>query len=620
MLLSNRLSGTIRHPERVFVSRERYGKTEAGNLSTGMVQTAVETTPKPIENNRLEALAEYLRDHAEEAHDAAALARKFGLEDRFVTDVVRMLTVETVVDAPTFADYFRQFVSFGRIMLRRVSAIFRTWTADPIKFVLYTGGFCMIVLWLSQIIRGMNLGPVQVVVDNLYPLLFLCTLPLHLMCFFRHGRLRFPLYSAGVLALALVPAMTPIYLQVLRETQGQRWQAIGIAAFTDLVYAGAYAFLGSIASLLGGYFQVQRDERRDRRLGRQELLERLFRMQARLAQVSSEPQGLARRMSRRQRIWRSPLVPVGSFLAGAAFSLIMWFVVNGATANMSERAALTAREGLFFLGNLAAIGGTALIGYMGGRPLKAILNVFLALGGSLVVIYLPMVQSVRLLETPRIEQMLFLLFIGFVAGAGALVEDRTFSKSRLREDDPAYLLAEMVRIQRRLKRGRRATCVMMVDVARSTAMKSDSDQFDVEYSFRRYHQLVELIAGRHRGDVVSTAGDGAVVVFDHASHALRAAKEIQSEISRFNADVNRLQLPFNLRIGIHSGETDSELHQAPFNELIDVAAHVQAMSPVGGIALTETASDCLEGERLAEITDLVDGHKVHISLDPVLVG
>jgi class 3 adenylate cyclase len=585
-----------------------------------MVQATAEPALKPAESNRLEALAEYLRDHAEESLDSADLSHRFGLEERFVTDVVRMLTVDAVVDAPTFADTFKQGVLFARTVTRRINAIFRSWTSDPIKFVLYTGGFCMIALWLSQILGGSRFGVVGALVDSLYPLLFLCTLPLHLMCFFRHGRLRFPLYSAAVLGLALVPAMTPTYLQVLADTHGQRWQAIGVAAFTDVAYAGSYAFLGGIASLLGGYFQVQRDDRRDRRLGRQELLERLFRMQARLAQVSAEPQGLARRMSRRQRIWRSPLVPVASFLAGAGYSLITWIIVSAATANMSDKAALTAREGLFALANLAAIGGIALFGYMGGRPLKAILNVFLALGGSLVVIYLPLVQSVRLLETPRIEQMLFLIFIGFFAGAGALVEDRTFSKSRLREDDPAFLLAEMIRIQRRLKRGRRATCVMMVDVARSTAMKSDRDQFDVEYSFRRYHQLVELIAGRHRGEVVSTAGDGAVVVFDQADHALRAAKEIQSEISRFNVDVNRLHLPFNLRIGIHCGETDSELHQAPFNELIDVAAHVQAMSPVGGIALTEAATENLEGERLAEITDLVDGHKVHISLDPVLVG
>lgn len=585
-----------------------------------MTRSATESVLGTVESSPLEALAEHLRDHAEENHDPADLARRFRLDQEFVEDVMEMLSEQVPNDAPALQDYVYQVSQAVRSVSRRINATFRNWTADPIKFVLYTGGFCMITLWMGFILSGFLSRDVAVLTEAISPLLFLCTLPLHLMCFFRHGRLRFPLIAAGVLALALIPAMTTIYFRQTRGALESSYAALSLAVMFNLAVAGIYAFLGCIASVLGGYLQVQREERRDRRLGRQELLERLFRMQGRLAQVSSEPQGLVRRISFKQRLRRTPIVPLTSFLLGGVYAIVTSILVRTATEQLSERAALDVRDGLVGFANVIAVFILFFLGYLAGRPVKAIMTVFLAVGGCLLAGFLPAFEIGRPFGEITFGKIIFLSLIGFFSGAGGLIEDRTFSKRKLREDDPAYLLAEMVRMQRRLKRGRRAACVMMVDVARSTAMKADSDQFDVEYSFRRYHLLVESISGRHRGDVVSTAGDGAVVVFEQVKDALRAAQEIHSEISRFNADVNRLRLPFNLRIGIHFGQTDSELHQAPYNELIDVAAHVQAMSPVGGIAMTESAATHLEGERTAEMTEEVDGHKVHISLDPVRVG
>jgi class 3 adenylate cyclase len=87
-------------------------------------------------------------------------------------------------------------------------------------------------------------------------------------------------------------------------------------------------------------------------------------------------------------------------------------------------------------------------------------------------------------------------------------------------------------------------------------------------------------------------------------------------MTEFNSQVNRLVDPLRLRIGIHCGQTASSLQEVPYNELIDIAAHVEASAPVGGIAVTEQVVKYIEDEAVAEIKDEIDGHRVSIVLNP----
>ncbi len=174
----------------------------------------------------------------------------------------------------------------------------------------------------------------------------------------------------------------------------------------------------------------------------------------------------------------------------------------------------------------------------------------------------------------------------------------------------------MLRIQWRLAGQTKNVCVMVVDAARSAEMKAHADALAIEYSFREYQEWIAGISKSLRGRVHSTAGDGAVVSFPNAADALLAAQRLQTDVDRFNREVNRLPSPFRLRIGLHADEVAGDLRKVEFAEVIDVAAHVQGASPVGGIAATEEAIEGLARSEFVPLANEVDGHRVYLALNP----
>src|SRR5690606_547747 len=175
---------------------------------------------------------------------------------------------------------------------------------------------------------------------------------------------------------------------------------------------------------------------------------------------------------------------------------------------------------------------------------------------------------------------------------------------------------ELVKLQWRLNPKTQATCVLVVDVARSTAMKANADPLKIEWSFREYQLLIEGWVNRNNGEVLSTAGDGAVATFATCNEAMLCAKQIQTEMPRFNARVNRLDDPFRLRIGLHTGETSAQMADVQYNELIDIAAQVESHSPVGDIAVTERVARFLPNAAFAALKEEVAGQPVSIVLNP----
>ena len=109
-----------------------------------------------------------------------------------------------------------------------------------------------------------------------------------------------------------------------------------------------------------------------------------------------------------------------------------------------------------------------------------------------------------------------------------------------------------------------------------------------------------------------------MAAFDDAQAAFLAARTIQSRVADFNAHVSRLKDPFRLRIGIHCGEVSGNLDEVEFTAVLDIAAHVEAASQVGGIAVTESVVDQLEGHRFVELPDPIDDQRVFVAMNPTL--
>jgi class 3 adenylate cyclase len=206
--------------------------------------------------------------------------------------------------------------------------------------------------------------------------------------------------------------------------------------------------------------------------------------------------------------------------------------------------------------------------------------------------------------------------VSVTAAVGADLQRKASRQRKLQRNDPATVLAEMVRIQLRLAQHGGSICVLVVDAAKSAAMKANADPLTVEYSFREYQEWIEAICHRFQGRVHSTAGDGAVVAFPNCPLAFDAARALQSELARFNSEVNRLAQPFRLRIGMHMGQIVGNLDEVEFTEVIDIAAHVQSAAPIAGIAVTDDVAACMMEESFIPLADEIDGHRVLLAMNP----
>lgn len=210
------------------------------------------------------------------------------------------------------------------------------------------------------------------------------------------------------------------------------------------------------------------------------------------------------------------------------------------------------------------------------------------------------------------------LVISMIGGAlGGLVLHRGYQKFlgavgfRTASDDRMALLKQMVQIQDQLREHEREIAFLSLDIVGSVRLKEGANVLSVEFTFSEYHQFVERIVARNNGRIHSTAGDGVTCAFENSADAFRASRQIQSGLFEFNSYRNRLSEPIRLRGGIHFGTIiphGPNSTDVNFSDVIDFAAHLQKVCPVGGIALSEAAVENLgpESSLLTESIE-VDG-------------
>lgn len=210
------------------------------------------------------------------------------------------------------------------------------------------------------------------------------------------------------------------------------------------------------------------------------------------------------------------------------------------------------------------------------------------------------------------------LLIPFVLGGGLagfvfpFIRER-FSK-RLGLKDPLEerqeLLKQLVDLQDKLRSGEQAMSFLSLDVVGSTRMKESADSLSVEYTFTEYHKWVEWVAKRFGGQVHSTAGDGVTCAFPHPQMAFQAARFMQSGLVELNTFRNKIGVPIQLRAGIHHGTVNNpggtDITKLNFAHVIDVAAHMQKVAPVGGIVVSEAAAAGVMGGPAVIGTDMVE--------------
>lgn len=452
---------------------------------------------------------------------------------------------------------------------------------------------------------------------------------LHYLCYFHTGRVRVALIGAGIVwTLSVVAFAVPLLRteQATFEAAGGMLRALVALSLGLLMLTLLYLGIAVILSVLGGYAKLRKEERSRDKLSRQELLEQLFQLEEQIRSSVPNPD------SEKQPWWRSSL-PLGinpylaSFGLGAiATAAQTAFFVAAGVGDVSDGPATSPPMFMLFGAILSFVGlaAMALVAFLARGLRRALVCAVVYLAAQLLVSLVPIgpFGPAMVMGRGTIEWGLFLaipLSLAFAAGLGGKIEDRAAQQRRLQANDAASLLAEMLDIQRRLNPAANTVHVLYVDVAGSSELKADQDPLRVEYTFREYHRLIERTCSQFNGKVHGSAGDDAVAEFACARDAYDAARRLQSKMGCFNSDSNRLGKPLRIRIGLHTGVVPGELENIQFTRVIDIAAHVQEVAPIGGIAMTRPVAEQLADERLAELREMVDGEAVHIALDPLEV-
>lgn len=568
-------------------------------------------------------LLNHLRHFPQEAASPRELAVRFGLSEAFVRDVIAGAKQRPVDDVAVL----RKRISFD--FVGRAYSTLRRWVAKfhqnaPVYLVASTLAAIGLVIAIEELTgdpepRFYNLPLDFIGVIGVGVLLILG----HMVCFWNHGKVRLPIVS-GLIGWVLTFAFTMFAMVRDPEmvgnptayAQGVLGASIGLF-FVATVYSG----VGSGAALLGAWNRARQFQEREDSMSRQEMLERYFELEKRLEKGSTRQQvmGWFERNPVSRYYQSHPYITI--LVTTVITSLLARLLTKGMPDEPSSSdylLALVILAGSFiaktllltlygFLaprvpvaiaaGAFAGFVDAALMGipWVSGREVWGFSPITVAFGAFLVVVYA--------------------IYTGFAGLAGDL-QRRALQQEQLTQNDPAAILAEMLRIQWRLNDQTQTVTVLVVDAAKSTRMKAGADPLTAEYSFREYQEWIEAVCKEFGGKVHATAGDGAVVAFSTALAAFNAARRLQTDIDRFNHEQNRLSLPFRLRIGLHTGQVAGALDDVEFTEVIDIAAHIEASASVGGIAVTETTQALLPEFPFAPLATTVDGQRVFLALQP----
>jgi len=116
--------------------------------------------------------------------------------------------------------------------------------------------------------------------------------------------------------------------------------------------------------------------------------------------------------------------------------------------------------------------------------------------------------------------------------------------------------------------------------------------------FARINDARDIFCKRieaHGGRLIDTAGDSILAEFPSAVEAVDCAVEIQHELAKRNhqlAEHRRMQF----RIGINLGDVIVQEDETIYGDGVNVAARLQSLAEVGGICISGTAFDQVEGK------------------------
>jgi adenylate cyclase len=149
---------------------------------------------------------------------------------------------------------------------------------------------------------------------------------------------------------------------------------------------------------------------------------------------------------------------------------------------------------------------------------------------------------------------------------------------------------------------RRLAAILAADVAGYSRLMGVDEEGTLAALKAYRRELIDPKIAEHRGRIVKTTGDGALVEFGSAVDAVRCAMEIQRALAERNAAIPE-DRRIEFRIGINVGDIiidDGDI----YGDGVNIAARVESLAQPGAICLSDNAYQQIKGKLALDISDM----------------
>lgn len=148
---------------------------------------------------------------------------------------------------------------------------------------------------------------------------------------------------------------------------------------------------------------------------------------------------------------------------------------------------------------------------------------------------------------------------------------------------------------------RRLAAIMFTDMVGYSALAHKNEELADDLLIEQ-KSLLDPVLERTHGRVIKSTGDGFLIEFSSAQQAFQCALQFQSDLSTRNI-ANPEEKQINVRIGIHLGEVE-ERDGDIYGDGVNIAARIEPLASVGGIAISSHVLDQMRGKFRIEFSSL----------------
>ncbi len=141
---------------------------------------------------------------------------------------------------------------------------------------------------------------------------------------------------------------------------------------------------------------------------------------------------------------------------------------------------------------------------------------------------------------------------------------------------------------------RKLAAILSADVVGYSRLMGEDEQATVD-TLKQYQQAIGRVIDRHQGRIVDAPGDNILAEFPSAVEAVNGAVEIQKVLEGRNLEL-QAERRMEFRIGVNLGDVIEDDSGIIFGDGVNIAARMESLAEPGGICISSSVYDAVEGK------------------------